>query len=102
MTGKIREIKPHQIVSFEIDPAGTMPWGEAFTDYFDLRDKIASKHDDFTRGFVEDLIAYGLGRPYGFTDEPLANAIMEQARSNGYTIQSMVHALIQSAAFQNK
>ncbi len=102
VTGKIREIKPHQIVSFDINTAGTMPWGEAFTDYFDLRNKIASKHDEFTRGFVEDVIAYGLGRPYGFTDEPLADEMMEQARGNGYTIQSIVHALVQSKAFQNK
>ena len=51
---------------------------------------------------TEALIAYGLGRPYGFTDYDLAEAILEEAKSQDYQSRSFIHAIVQSEPFSQK
>lgn len=87
---------------FDIDPSGQLPGGVKFANYQELRNRIANYEDDFARGLVEDLIAYGLGRPYGFTDEPLANAILKRGKSCDYEISSLIVELVQSNAFRSR
>lgn len=96
-----RKSKPKS-QSFAIDASGTLPRGEAFSNYFEMRDAIAEYDDAFARGFTEHLIAYALGRPYGITDHNLATDITQQASKSGNRIDAFVHALIQSKAFQSK
>lgn len=88
--------------SFPIDPSGTLPRGEPFAHYLELRDAITSYRDPFSRGFTEHLIAYGLGRPYGISDHNLATEITEQAEKQGNTVSAFVHALVQSKPFHRK
>ena len=65
-----------------INTSGKLHNGPAFKDFFELRELIASDYrDDFVRGFTEALIEYGLGRPFGFTDEDLASEIIDSAKS---------------------
>ena len=52
--------------------------------------------------FTEALIEYGLGRPFGFTDEELANEILVAAKDNQYAVSEFIHALVQSKPFQSK
>ncbi|EMI56403.1 secreted protein containing DUF1592 [Rhodopirellula sallentina SM41] len=100
--GKRKYGKYQKHVSFEIDPSGKLPSGETFADYHQLRDAIAQHEDDFARGFAESLIAYGLGRPYGFTDEELADQMCRSAKDNQDTMRAFIHALVQSDAFRNR
>ncbi|MEM8668149.1 MAG: DUF1592 domain-containing protein [Planctomycetota bacterium] len=88
--------------SFEIDPQGRLPSGETFSGFLELRSAIAKKDTEFARGFVEELIAYALGRPYGFTDETLVDSILNQTQENGFAITEIVHLLVQSETFQSK
>ena len=67
-----------------------------------MRDLIAEREDDFARGFTEHLIGNGLGRPFGFTDEDLANEIISAAKEKDYSVSAFVHALVQSKAFISK
>jgi hypothetical protein len=85
-----------------IDPAGAFHNGPAFQDYFELRDRIAEQSSAFARGFSEALIEYALGRPYGFTDEPLADAMVSQAAATNFQVREFFVALVTSAAFQRK
>ena len=87
---------------FDIDPSGQLPGGVKFNNYQELRDKVATYEDDFARGMVEDLIAYGLGRPYGFTDEPLADAILEAGKRDNYQMGSLIEELVQAKAFRSR
>jgi hypothetical protein len=48
------------------------------------------------------LIGYGLGRPFGFTDEDLANEITSAAKQKDHSVSAFVHALVQSKAFITK
>ena len=86
-----------------IDASGAFYKGPAFGDYFELQKLIASSHeDDFARGFTEALIEYGLGRPFGFTDEDLALEILAAAKDEQYSASAFIHALVQSQPFQRK
>ena len=80
--------------------AGAFYKGPEFADYFELRDLIAARKDDFARGFTEHLIEYALGRPFGFTDEDFALEIM--AKAQNYSVSEFIQALVQSKAFHQK
>lgn len=87
---------------FAIDPSGQLPGGKKFADFLGLRDAVATSGADFEAGFTEALIAYALGRPFGFSDQLLAEDILRQARSKGGDMSQFIHALIQSKTFQTK
>ncbi len=88
--------------NWPIDPAGALHNGPAFKDFFELRDLIAGKRDDFAQGFTEALIEYALGRPYGFTDADLAASIIAKAKAKNFAVREFVEALVTSPAFGRK
>ena len=88
--------------TWTIDASGVFHKGPAFNDYHELRDLIAEREEDFARGFTEHLIEYALGRPFGFTDEDLANTILSSAKSKQFALSEFVHSLVQSKAFRTK
>ncbi len=87
---------------WEIEPAGAFYNGPAFKDYFELRDLIAAKPERLARGFTEALIEYGLGRPFGFSDEDLAVQILEQSQKQNFEVRAFLWALVSSPNFQVK
>jgi hypothetical protein len=88
--------------TWKIDASGAFHKGPAFGDYHQLRDLIAEREEDFARGFTEHVIEYALGRPFGFTDEELANEIIGSAKSKTFSVSEFIHALVQSDAFRTK
>ena len=48
------------------------------------------------------MMEYALGRPFGFTDEDLANEIVRSARSKDFAASEFIHSLVQSKAFRTK
>lgn len=102
--GKWREVDydPKTKKEWPIDPAGAFHNGPDFKSYFELRDLVAARSDDFARGFTEALIEYGLGRPYGFTDDALASGIVARAKEEDYAIHGFIQALVSSEAFGKK
>ena len=87
---------------YDIDPSGKFYKGPEFAGFFELRDRISEKENDFARGFTEHLIGYGLGRPFGFTDEDLAVGILASAKKEEFSLIEFIHALVQSKAFATK
>jgi hypothetical protein len=85
-----------------INPAGQFHNGPAFQTYFDLRDQIAAKSENFAQGFTEALIEYALGRPYGFTDAALADDIVKRAKAKDFSIREVIVALVASREFGRK
>ncbi|MDA9777918.1 DUF1592 domain-containing protein [Rubripirellula sp.] len=89
-------------LTWTIDAAGKFHQGEAWSDFYELRKLVATKESDFARGFTEHLISYALGRPFGFTDQPLADAIVDSAEDSQYSISDIIRQLVQSDEFQSK
>ena len=85
-----------------IDPAGALHGGPAFADFFELRAIIASQPDAFARGFSRALAEYALGRPCGFSDEPLLDDMVMRAATKNYPIRELFQALVASEAFHTK
>lgn len=94
---KVRKVKTHAI-----DASGTLPNGVSFADFFEMRDQIANQEQQFARGFVEALIAYGLGRPFGFSDQTLSDQILAEALEDRNRISAFILALVQSPEFRQK
>ena len=92
----------NQVKTWTIDPAAAFHKGPPFKSFFELRNLIASRPDLIARGFSESLITYALGRPYGFTDEPLATAMVQRAQKTQFAIREFVHALASSTQFRTK
>ena len=88
--------------SFPIDPAGAFHNGPAFKDYFELRDLIAARGDDFLRGLVENLYAYALGRPVSFADTDTIDGLVAQAKAEGGGLASIIQSIVATPEFRTK
>ncbi len=93
---------PNTKKTWTIDPAGALYRGRSFHDYFELRSIIADHRPQFARGFSESLIAYALGRPCGFRDEPSIETMLADGASGQFQIRSLIHSLIRSREFHTK
>jgi hypothetical protein len=88
--------------TWTIESTAQLHKGPAFKDYFELRDIIASKSDNFAKGFSEALIEYALGRPVGFRDEPLIAEMLAAAKKEKTGARAFVRALVESKEFRTK
>lgn len=93
---------PKAVKTWAIDPSGSLYKGPAFRNYFELRDIIASRREPFARGFSAALIQYALGRPCGFSDDPLIDAMVHQAEARQFAVREFIHTLVNSKAFHSK
>jgi hypothetical protein len=93
---------PKATKTWDIEPGATLHKGPSFKDYHELRDILHTRADAFATGFSAALVEYALGRPCGFSDEPLIERILLQARSKGFAPRQFLHALIQSPEFHSK
>ena len=87
---------------WEIDPAATLYKGPSFSNFVELRNIIASRREDFSRGFSNALIEYALGRPIGFRDEALIDDMQAAAKPKQLAMREFIHALVRSREFQIK
>lgn len=85
-----------------VDPSGQLPDGTPFGNFLELREAVATHDEAFTDGFVEALIAYALGRPYGFSDEALKEKILSVGEDDQPSMRELIVALVQSRSFQMK
>jgi len=93
---------PKAFKTWNVDPSGVLHKGPAFRDFFELRDILARGNESFARGFSSALAQYALGRPCGFTDEPLLDSMLQQARGKQFAVRESVHALVASKEFHSK
>jgi hypothetical protein len=93
---------PKATKTWAIEAGATLHKGPSFKDYYELRDILRTRTDAFATGFAAALIEYALGRPCGFSDEPLIARMLELARPKGFTPRAFLHALIQSPEFHSK
>ena len=88
--------------TWAIEPGSAFHKGPAFRDFFEMRDVIASKAEAFARGFSSALVEYALGRPCGFSDEPLLDGMQRQAKQKDFAVREFIHALVRSNEFHTK
>jgi mono/diheme cytochrome c family protein len=98
VTGKWREREN----GMALDTRGTFYDGSAITSPSDLVTALLKRPIPLIRTFTENLMAYSIGRPVEYYDEPTIRAITREAEKNNYRMSSFILGVIQSDAFQMK
>lgn len=93
---------PKAFKTWTVDPSGSFHKGPAFGNFFELREIVASREESFARGFASALTQYALGRPCGFSDEPLLDSMLQRARGRDFAVREFIHALVASSEFHSK
>jgi hypothetical protein len=88
--------------TWPIDGAGKLPDGTAITGAAELKQACEERTGQFVRGFARELLAYALGRPVGFSDEAVIDAVVVQCRADGDRFRTLVHAIVAHPGFARK
>lgn len=87
--------------TYPIEPAGAFHRGPAFKDYWELRDLVAARGEDFLRGMTENLFEYALGRKLSFLDRDTTDRLMDLAKKDP-GLKSIILNLVATEEFQMK
>lgn len=85
----------------QVDVSGVFPGGESFTTLEEYKAKLLERKDKFARAFAIKMLTYALGRPVGYTDRADVDRLVAALQNNSYRIQSLIHAIAVSDAFQS-
>lgn len=84
----------------EIDAASEMFDGVPVASPADLREALLSYPESIMRNFIENLMAYALGRRIEHYDMPTVRAIARDASADGNRMQTIIMGVVRSAPFQ--
>ncbi|MEJ2540917.1 MAG: DUF1592 domain-containing protein [Gemmatimonadota bacterium] len=83
-----------------VDPEGTLFDGSALTGPEDLRRAFVNRPEPFVRNFIENMMAYALGRRVEYYDMPLVRQISRDAAEQDHRMSAFIKGVVQSDAFQ--
>ncbi len=84
----------------EIDASSKMFDGTKVDGPISLRKALMNHSDAFLSTFIQNLLAYGLGRVTDYREMPLVRSIRREAASQNYKFSSIVLAIVKSPQFQ--
>jgi hypothetical protein len=96
-TGKWRDKDLDQ----PIDTRGEMLDGAKFNGVIELKAILLERKDEFTRGFVEKMLAYALGRKLDYYDVATVNRITQAVKEDGYKFSRAVIEVARSYPFRH-
>jgi mono/diheme cytochrome c family protein len=85
-----------------LDVSGKLHDGTAFVTLKDYKAGLMKQKDNFARAFSVKMLTYALGRPVGYTDRNVIDALTDALKKNDYRIQSLVYAIVASEPFGAK
>ena len=85
---------------FRIDPSGQLLDGTKLDGPASLRQALLNRSDAFIGTFIENLLAYGLGRVLDYYDMPAVRAIGREAKASGNHFSSFILGVVKSVPFQ--
>jgi hypothetical protein len=83
-----------------IDASARLPDGTDVRGPEGLKDALLARKDLFVRHAVEKMLTYALGRPVEAYDECMVRETMDKLSAEGYRSQVLIHAIVESHAFQ--
>jgi hypothetical protein len=84
----------------DVDASGEID-GRTFTTPVEFRAMLASRKDDFRRGFIKKMLSYALGRGMRGYDRPALDAIGAAVQRDGDTLLSVVANVAKSYPFNH-
>ena len=85
-----------------LDTRGNFYDGTPLSTPGELVDAILNRPIPLVRTFTENLMAYALGRPVEYFDQPAIRTIAREAEANEYHMSSFILGVVKSDAFQMK
>ncbi|MFN0179110.1 MAG: DUF1592 domain-containing protein [Gemmatimonadales bacterium] len=85
-----------------LDTQGEFYDGTTITSPAELRAVLLKRPVPLVRTFVQNLMAFGLGRRTTFADGPVVRRIAERARSRGYRMTEFILGVVESDAFRQQ
>ena len=67
-----------------------------------MKKLLLASDDLFLRNTARKMLAYSLGRPLEYYDEPVITDLVKNLRANQLRIRPLIHAVTRSAPFQNR
>jgi hypothetical protein len=83
-----------------LDTRGQFYDGAAISTPPELAAVLLKRPVPLVRNFTERLLAYALGRPTEYYDQPTVRAIARAAEADGYKISALIRGVVRSDAFQ--
>ncbi|QDT01261.1 DUF1592 domain-containing protein [Adhaeretor mobilis] len=96
--GAYRELENNQ----PIDVSGKLPDGRELTGALGLQEVLLEDFDVVRRALAAQLLTYALGRGLEYHDECAVNEIAEATKQNDDNLAAMIHAVVDSAPFQQR
>jgi cytochrome c553 len=85
-----------------LDTNGKFYDGTPISNLTELSNALLKRPVPLVRNFTENLLAYAIGRPIEYFDQPTVRAIAKAAEPDKYPMVSLIMGVIKSDAFQMK
>jgi mono/diheme cytochrome c family protein len=85
-----------------IDASGVLPDGSNIGGPAELREALLARPEQFVQTFVEQLLAYSLGRSTEWYDMPAVREIVRRSAADDYSFSAVVMGIVQSAPFTTR
>ena len=89
-------------VSFSTVKHARAEWnGQPFDGPAGYKSALMKNPGEFTRGFIEHLLSYALGRKLEIYDMPTVLEIQRSAAKDGYRFSAIIDGVVNSYPFRN-
>ena len=86
-----------------VDASGVTPNGDAFSGIEDYKQLLLSQEvDQVARHLASQLPVFATGAEIEFADRDTVEGIVEQGRSGGHPVRTMIHRVVQSDLFRRR
>lgn len=85
-----------------VDSAAELPDGTQFSSPSELKTILMKDKDKIARHLCRKMLAYALGRPLEYYDEPVVSDLLKKLKADNYRMQTLIIAITQSHPFQNR
>lgn len=85
-----------------VDSEAMLPGGLSFSTPAELKKILLQSDDLFLRNISRKMLAYSLGRPLEYYDEPVVSDLVKALRANDLKTRPLIQAIVLSHPFQNR
>lgn len=100
--GRWRDVETVGETDVVIEPGGTLPDGDAFTNVQELKSVLIKHEKELAHQLVESMMTYALGRTVEFSDADDVEAILKNLEEEKYRVRSMIREVALSPLFLKK
>jgi hypothetical protein len=85
-----------------VDSKAELPGGMGFSTPAELKKILLESDELFLRNISRKMLAYSLGRPLEYYDEPIVSDLVKSLRANDLKIRPLIQVIVVSHPFQNR